>query len=386
MANEDKSTRYQRGRQRVALWTVLVDTVVLVAAVWAGWRMDREGAGAAGPALSRTMLFVLGVCLARFVAVLPLAYHAEVVLERRYQPVVSTAAQWSGALLRRVGQSTLLAAGAALAVQATAWWAGPLWWAWAAGLLAVVVVGAAYLVPTALARAATEVAPLRRPELEARLSALTAHVGVPSIQVLAWKAGPTSRTTAMLVGAGRSRRVLVAESVLDSHADDEVEVIVAHELAHSVRGDIWRSSAWAVAAGTVCLFASARAVAVLDDAFGIGAPGDLASLPVIALACHAVWGALSPVANALSRAQERRADRDALTWTRNAPALVRSLRRLGAAHLAEDRPSRLSEAFFGRHPPLAERIAAAERWQGAQVTSHKAQGPSRKGQASRANV
>jgi STE24 endopeptidase len=285
---------------------------------------------------------------------------------------VSTA-QWAVAFLGRVTQFAVLAVGTALIVQAAARWAGPLWWAWTAGALAVAVVGAAHLVPAALARAATEVAPLGRPELEARLSALAVRVGVPAIQVLAWKAARSARTSAILVGAGRSRRVLVAESVLDSHADDEIEVIVAHELAHSVRGDIWRSSALAVAAGAACLFVSARAVEVLDGALAVGAPGDLASLPLIVLVCRGVWGALSPVANAMSRAQERRADRDALAWTQNAPALVRTLRRLGAAHLAEDRPSRLSGAFFGRHPPLSERIAAAERWQ-RQASTLNAQG------------
>ena len=374
MANEDKSTRYQRGRRRVALWTVLVDVAVLAAAVWVGWRWQREGVGAAGPAVPTTMLFVLGVCVVRFLAILPLAYHAEIVLERRYQPTGASTAQWLVACIGRLTQSALLAVGAALVVQAAAWGAGPLWWVWATGVLAVAVVGAAYLVPAALARAAAEVAPLGRPELEARLSALAARVGVPFIQVLAWKAGRPGRTSAMLVGAGRSRRVLVAESVLDSHADDEIEVIVAHELAHSVRGDMWRSAALAIAAGAVCLFASARAVEVMDGALGIGAPGDMASLPLIALVCRGAWGALSPVVNAMSRAQERRADRDALTWTQNAPALVRTLRRLGAAHLAEDRPSRLAGVLFGRHPPLSERIAAAEGWE-RQASGPNGQGP-----------
>lgn len=374
MANEDKSTRYQRGRRRVALWTALVDMAVLAAAAWVGWRVQLDGA--TGPAVPTTMLFVLVLCVVRFLAMLPLAYHAEVVLERRYQPGGVSTARWSAASARRLTQSAVLAAAATLVVQGTVWLAGPFWWAWAAGVLAVAVVGAAYLVPAALARAATEVAPLGRPELEARLSALAVRVGVPSIQVLRWKAGPAGRTSAMLVGAGRSRRVLVAESVLDSHADDEIEVIVAHELAHSVRGDIWRSSALAVAAGAVCLFASARALEVMDGALRIGAPGDMASLPLMALVCRGVWGALSPVANAMSRAQERRADRDALVWTQNAPALVRTLRRLGAAHLAEDRPSRLSGVLFGRHPPLSERIAAAEGWEGqAQMPDAQGSGP-----------
>lgn len=363
VANEDKSTRYQRGRRRAAAWTVVADVAVLGAAWWVGSRWGGEGPAAAGPAIQRTMFFVLGVCVARFLAILPLAYYAEVVLARRYQLTAASPLRWGLAFSRRLAQAAVLGMCAAFVVQAAAWWAGPSWWALTTGVLALVVVGAACLVPAALARAATEVSPLRRPGLEARLAALAGRVGIPTIPVLAWKDARNTSTSAVLVGVGRWRRILLAQSLLDSHVDDEIEVIVAHELAHAVRGDTWRSAALAIATAAACLFASAWAVEAAEPALGIGAPGSLASLPVIALVCGGVWGALSPVANAISRAQERRADRDALGWTQNAPALVRTLRRLGAAHLVEDRPTRLSEVLFGRHPSLAERIAAAEGWE-----------------------
>ncbi|HEY6509243.1 MAG TPA: hypothetical protein VIY56_14580, partial [Vicinamibacterales bacterium] len=136
MANEDKSTRYQRGRRRVAVWTVLVDLVVLAAAVWAGVRGHGEAPATSAPAAQQTALFVLAVCIARFLATLPLAYHAEVVLARRYQPAAVSALRWCAAYSRRLIQSTVLATAAALFVQAAAWWAGPLWWAWATGGLA----------------------------------------------------------------------------------------------------------------------------------------------------------------------------------------------------------------------------------------------------------
>lgn len=71
-----------------------------------------------------------------------------------------------------------------------------------------------------------------------------------------------------------------------------------------------------------------------------------------------------PVGNALSRAQERRADRFALSLTRNPEAFVTAMRRLGQQNLAEDRPSALARWLFYSHPPLGERIAAAQAWSG----------------------
>jgi len=72
--------------------------------------------------------------------------------------------------------------------------------------------------------------------------------------------------------------------------------------------------------------------------------------------------AVTPLLNALSRRDERRADRYALDITRNAEAFVSAMRRLGTQNLAEEQPSKAVEWWFYGHPPLAERIGAARRW------------------------
>ena len=69
---------------------------------------------------------------------------------------------------------------------------------------------------------------------------------------------------------------------------------------------------------------------------------------------------MSPVANAMSRAFERSADRFALSLTKNPAAFISAMRRLGQQNLAEDQPSRLVQWLFYSHPPLRERIAVAE--------------------------
>ena len=71
---------------------------------------------------------------------------------------------------------------------------------------------------------------------------------------------------------------------------------------------------------------------------------------------------MMPLGNALSRAQERRADRFALRLTRNPAAFVTAMRRLSQQNLAEERPSRLARWLFYSHPPMRERIAAAQAW------------------------
>jgi STE24 endopeptidase len=82
---------------------------------------------------------------------------------------------------------------------------------------------------------------------------------------------------------------------------------------------------------------------------------------VLLLAGGAITLAATPIVNALSRWNERRADRYALTLTGQPGAFISAMKRLGAQNLAEERPSRVALWLFHTHPPIEQRIAAARR-------------------------
>jgi STE24 endopeptidase len=86
---------------------------------------------------------------------------------------------------------------------------------------------------------------------------------------------------------------------------------------------------------------------------------DPAALPVLLLIGGAWSLLLMPLVNAVSRAQERAADRYALTTTRNVDAFVTAMKRLSQQNLAEEYPSPLVRWLFYSHPPIRERIDAA---------------------------
>ncbi len=94
---------------------------------------------------------------------------------------------------------------------------------------------------------------------------------------------------------------------------------------------------------------------------GVRGPTDPVALPLIVMAVGATTMLAAPLILALSRRQERQADRFSLDLTANPDAFVTVMRRMAALNLAEDRPSRLSDFFFATHPPVTERIAAAAR-------------------------
>jgi STE24 endopeptidase len=178
-----------------------------------------------------------------------------------------------------------------------------------------------------------------------------------------WRVGDrTTKANAALVGIGRTRRILVSDTMLAAHSDDEIETVFAHELAHHVYGDIWSALALQAALLTLACYLADKVLSFYAVTIGLEGKADIAGLPLLVLTGGAVSLALTPLANALSRAHERRADRFALETTKNSAAFISAMKRLAATNMAEERPSRWVELLFHTHPSTAARIEAAKTW------------------------
>jgi STE24 endopeptidase len=127
-----------------------------------------------------------------------------------------------------------------------------------------------------------------------------------------------------------------------------------------VHGDIWKGIVFESTLILAGVYLAERLLRTLATPIGLRDVADIAGLPLLLLAAGAVSLVMQPVAHAMSRAYERSADRFALDLTRNPEAFVSALRRLGAQNLAEEHPSKLVQWLFYSHPPLRERIDAAQ--------------------------
>jgi STE24 endopeptidase len=104
-----------------------------------------------------------------------------------------------------------------------------------------------------------------------------------------------------------------------------------------------------------------RALQAWPDMVGTSQLSDRRSLPVLGLAFSLIGLALTPAQLAYSRHIERRADRYAIALTEQPRAYANAMRRLATSNLADPQPSRLITWLLHSHPPIAERVAAAER-------------------------
>jgi STE24 endopeptidase len=250
------------------------------------------------------------------------------------------------------------------------------WVAAAAGALLVVALG--LLGPVVLEPLFNRFAPLEAGPLRERVLAMAARMGVPVRDVLVSDASRrTTRVNAYVSGLGRTRRVVVYDTLLGGQAEgtlapeaadrvreDEVAVVLAHELAHVRHRDVLAGTVAGalLTAGGVLLVSwllERSWLRDLLDVAGLGDPAVAAGLLLLA----AVGGLLAaPLASAVSRWAEARADWVSLEVSRDPGTAVAVERRLALENRVDLRPSRLRVVLFASHPPTMARIAQAWLW------------------------
>jgi len=358
---ERRARRYHRIQLLLGALGIALGAGYLAAVLASG--AARE-VGAAAGRLSSALVWrvaVVAVVLgaAERILALPLAWVRGWWLPRRYgllhQPFPAWLRDWLKAAL--IGGVMGLAAVEVIYLLAAA---TPLWWLAAAGALVALEVLVAFVFPVWLLPLFYRLAPLGDGELRARLLDLTRRAGVAVVGVWVADQSRKSRTAnAAVTGLGRTRRIVLFDTLVDRFEPREVEAVLAHELGHHVRHDLWRGLAVQAALTVLGLWAADRLLGLGTALWGLAGPADPAGLPWLALVLLGVGLATAPVANGLSRRVERRADDYALGLTGDPDGFVGAMERLASLNLAERRPHPLEEFLLYSHPSIERRIRRA---------------------------
>jgi STE24 endopeptidase len=368
--NESKATRYQRLRRRTQVISLAAGCglLLLVALTPAGEWLAQVSAGLAlswpaaiRPAIAITV-FVGALAVTAEIVALPISVVAASRASKRAKRTEAPGESLTASQARDALAGAMIALAVAGLVRAAMWAGGPWWWALASLMFAGSTIAALGLVSLGLSLSG-ETRPLTRTSLVEPLMALAQRACGRPVVVREWTPASAPGPAAVVTGVAGVGKVLLSSEMVRDWADDEIAVVVAHELSHHAHHDLARKVGLDAALWCVTLGVTDRIVTAWGPAFRVYAVTDLAALPLLALAAGAIWCLLRPIRLAQSRAHERRADRFALDLTGNREAFARALRRLGDAHLAEERPSKLTRWFFHRHPTVEERLAVSARRQ-----------------------
>jgi STE24 endopeptidase len=299
----------------------------------------------AAEAVALTALVLVATALAEAPVALRIGY----LHERRWGLSTQTIRGWLADRAKGLAVGLVIASAGVLAVVGLARALPSAWPLVAAAAAATLVLLLGFVAPMVLEPLFNRFRPLEEERLRDRLLRLAEQAGAPVSAVLVSDASRrTTKLNAYVSGLGSSRRVVLFDTLLERAGEDEVAVVVAHELAHRRERHVAKLTAMGMAG-------AAAGVAVVWAALGAEA-GNPRNVPLLLLLLAGLEVAGLPLAAAVSRRFEREADRIAIELTRDPEAFERVFRRLAAENVPDLDPP-LAIRLIATHPPVPERIA-----------------------------
>jgi len=242
---------------------------------------------------------------------------------------------------------------------------GDLWWLPVSVALFFFSVILARLAPILIMPLFYKFKPLEEGTLKEHIVNLCKNAGMKVEGVFTFDMSKnTKKANAGFTGIGKSKRIILGDTLMEKFTNDEIETVFAHELGHYKHGHIWKG----VIIGTIGIFLGLFITTQLYHSslsiFGFQRIDDIAALPLLTLWLALFGLVTSPLTNIISRKYEYQADRYAVETTKNFTAFVSSMKKLADMNLADVAPNPIVEFLFYSHPSIEKRIKMSERYVG----------------------
>lgn len=231
------------------------------------------------------------------------------------------------------------------------------WWLAAAAFLSVWIIIQTFIWPVAVSPLFNRFTPATDPAVTSMVRDLAGKAGLPVDEVLIMDASSrTTRTNAYYAGLGSTKQIVLYDTLLSAYPLDEVQAVVAHEMAHWLKGHIIQGLALGILGNFILWY-------LLFLLLRVTVP-NLTHSPVtwsvILLFFLITSFAGSPLQNYISRRMETEADRASVMLTGDDPAAVRLEIDLAAGNLSDVAPAPFVQWFSYSHPPAPDRIKTIE--------------------------
>ncbi|MDQ7784528.1 MAG: M48 family metallopeptidase [Desulfomonilaceae bacterium] len=358
---------YTADKSRLFLMRKVVFDALLLALIVSGflWRIDY------GPVLWESSLvlggiiFFLMVGAGFFILDLPFDYYHTFAIEEKYGFNRSDLQTW----VLDHAKGLVLSAIILVALSAPVLWVIQIspnyWWFWAFIIVSCAQLTILVLYPVAIAPIFNKFNPLEDEVLAVKTVNLLNRAGLKAGGVFQMDAGRRSaHSNAFFTGIGRTKRIVLFDTLLASHTHDEILAVLAHEIGHLKLGHVVRSYVY----GQVVLLAGFYLTHTVMNwnlpymTFGFSASQPYVALFLLGVFWQRLGYLVAPVYLAVSRHFERRADEFAADLLRNPEPLSEALKRMASDNLPNLNPHPLYVCFNYSHPPIPERLSLLGKW------------------------
>lgn len=361
-SRQETARRYARLRRRISVAELIFTGVLLVVLLATG--LSRDIVARLGlPPVPAAAAYVFILMVVYGILTAPAGYYTGYVLPRRYGLSIQKLPGWLADQAKAAAIGLVLGAGA---VAALYWFITDfprLWWLLAWGLMILAGIVLAHLAPILIVPIFLKMRPLEDSALKARLEELARQAGVRVRGVFTLEVSRKGTTAnAALMGTGRTRRIVLTDTLLKEYRPDEIEVILAHEMGHHRHGDIPAGMAIQASLMLVGFYLAGLIFPRAASALGYAGIEDVAAMPLLFAIIGGLGLLVSPLVNTYQRRRETAADDFALRLTGKPLAFVAMMTRLTDQNLAEAAPPRWVEVLLHDHPPYTARVEHARRY------------------------
>jgi len=295
---------------------------------------------------------------------IPFGLYGTFVIEDRYGFNTRTLKLWFSDWIKSTAISAILSGLLLWLLLMLLYHVGKTWWVWAWMMIGGFELVILWLYPVVIAPLFNKFEPISDDELKDRIVSLMRKAGLRVKGVLQMDAGKRSKhTNAYFTGIGRTKRIILFDTLLASHPQEEIISVLAHEAGHWKRKHVLKQLILMEIISLVGLYIVATLLnwPLLYHTFGLREPVAYVGLFLVGALISLLGYFLRPLGSALSRKFERQADDAAVALMGTVKSMGDALKRLAAENLANLVPHPLYAWFYYSHPPPVERISRLER-------------------------
>lgn len=357
----DSAKKYNNIKLAIGIGEGIFSFILLLLFVYLGYSLELENFLSnyfSNPyLLFISFLFVIGIITS--VISFPLSYYSGFYLEHKYNLSNQTFWKWIWENFKGLIVSLVIGIPILLTFYYVLNTFYSLWWLPFAIIMFFISVVLSQIFPVLIFPIFYKITLLEDANLKERITKLAKNAKLKVENVYKFNMSKnTKKANAAFTGLGKTKRIILGDTLLDNYSIEEIESVIAHELGHYKKKHIVKNILIGTASSFLTLFIIALLYQNSLSWFGFDSITQVSALPLLALWSMLIGIIQSPLGNILSRKFEFEADEYAVIETKNPLAFKNTLEKLTDQNLGDKEPHPFVEWFFYSHPSIKNRIAA----------------------------
>jgi STE24 endopeptidase len=361
----DNAKQYNNIKLAIGIGEGIISFILLLLFIWFGYSLKLENYLSEyfdnAYLLFLAFLFVIG--LAGSILSFPISYYSGFYLEHKYNLSNQTFVKWIWENFKGMLVSLVIGIPILLIFYYILNTFYLLWWLPFAVIMFFISVVLSQIFPIIIFPIFYKITPIENEDLKERITKLAKNAKLKVENVYKFDMSKnTKKANAAFTGLGKTKRIILGDTLLENYSLEEIETVIAHELGHFKKKHIIKNIVIGTASSFLTLFIIASLYQISLSWFGFESIVQIAALPLLALWSTLIGLIQSPLGNILSRKFEYEADEYAIKETKNPVAFINTLEKLTDQNLGDKDPHPFVEWFFYSHPSIKNRIAAIKRF------------------------